>query len=253
MRTLCAALSFALGLWVGQSAVTVRGVITDADSKVAVPHARILFARTDGPISASVVIEADDQGRFLGQVPAGSYRVFADGTNYLRREHTQPVSLQAASQPPPIALALTRTGVITGRVTAASGTPVTNAYVRAWTSAGMVAETRSNDLGEYRLFGLAPGSYVVSAERYLAPRIEGTMYVTPTPPCPDCMGEGRGMVGLAGLVKTGGYIDPRAISSRAQVPTYFPAAKEPTAATPVNVRPGAVVTGIDIQLIVLIV
>ena len=248
MKTLYAALAFAIGLGVGQSAVTVRGVITDADSKVAVPHARVLFARTDGPITASVVLEADDQGRFSAAVPAGSYRVFADAPNYLRREHSQSVAVQASSQVLPIAIALTRTGVITGRVTGASGTPVTNAYVRAWTSAGMVAETRSNDLGEYRLFGLAPGSYVVSAERYLAPRIEGTSYVTPTPPCPDCRGEGRGMMGLAGIVKTGGYIDPRAIASRPQGPVFYPAATDRTGATPVQAGPGSVVGGINLTL-----
>jgi hypothetical protein len=100
------------------------------------------------------------------------------------------------------------------------------------------------------LFGLAPGAYTISAERYLAPRIDGAFYVGPTPPCPDCPGEGEFRQQTAALFKTGAYIDPRVVAGRAYPIVYFPAATDRSGATGVNARSGAVTGGIDLRLIV---
>ena len=183
-------------------------------------------------------------------VPPGTYRVFATDSDYLRAEHSASIAVTAGNSVTNIAIAMTKAAVIAGRVMNEHGEPAPNIFVRAWTSVGQVAETKTNDLGEYRLFGLDPGTYTISAERYLPPRIDGTNYIGPTPPCPDCMGEGEFRQAVATLVKTGAYVDPRVILNRSYPTVYFPAATDRALATPVNARSGAVTTGIDLKLVV---
>jgi hypothetical protein len=229
----------------------VSGQVTDASTKAPVAEARVLLARTDGALGESIAARTDEQGRFtIANVPAGSYRVFAVDPDYLRKEHATSVVVTPGKPIANIAIALTRTAVIAGRVTNEHGEPAPNIFVRAWTAIGQVAETRTNDLGEYRLFGLEPGAYTISAERYLAPRIEGASYIGPTPPCPDCMGEGEFRQQVAALLKTGAYVDPRVVLSRSYPMVYFPGATDRAGATPVNARSGVVTTGIDLRLVV---
>lgn len=240
-----------LALVASQAPASVSGQVTDASTKAPIAEARVLLARTDGSLRESLAGRTDEQGRFtFANVPAGSYRVFAVDPDYLRKEHATPIVVTAGKPTANIAIALTRTAVIAGRVTNEHGEPAPNIFVRAWTSLGQVAETKTNDLGEYRLFGLEPGAYAISAERYLAPRIEGASYIGPTPPCPDCMGEGEFRQQVAALLKTGAYVDPRVILNRSYPMVFFPAASDRTAATPVNARSGVVTTGIDLRLVV---
>ena len=236
---------------VGQPQGSVSGQVTDAFTKTPVAEARVLLARTDGPLGDSLAARTNEQGRFsIANVPAGTYRVFAVDPDYLRREHATAVVVTAAKPVANIAIAMTRFAVIAGRVTNEHGDPAPNIFVRAWTQMGQVAEAKTNDLGEYRLFGLEPGSYTISAERYLPPRIDGAFYFGPTPPCPDCMGEGEFRQQVAALLKTGAYVDPRVILGRSYPMVYFPAATDRAAATPVNARSGVVTAGIDLRLIV---
>jgi hypothetical protein len=200
-------------------------------------------------VGDSVVTRTDEQGRFtIAKVPPGTYRVFAVDPDYLRNEYASPIVI-SGKPVTNVAIAMTRSAVIAGRVTNEHGDPAPGVFVRAWTQAGQVAEAKTNDLGEYRLFGLEPGNYTISAERYLPPRIEGTTYLGPTPPCPDCMGEGEFRQQVAALLKTGAYIDPRVILNRSYPAVYFPAATDRAVATPVSARSG-VTAGIDLRLIV---
>jgi len=237
--------------FMAQGAAPVSGQVTDASTKTPVAEARVLLARTDGPLGDSIAARTNEQGRFsMTHVPAGTYRVFAVDSDYLRKEHASSIVVAAGKPVTNIAIAMTRTAVIAGRVMNEHGDPAPNVFVRAWTQMGQVAEAKTNDLGEYRLFGLEPGTYTISAERYLPPRIDGTFYLGPTPPCPDCQGEGEFRQQVAGLLKAGTYIDPRVILGRSYPMVYFPAATDRAAATPVNARPGVVTSGIDLRLVV---
>jgi 5-hydroxyisourate hydrolase-like protein (transthyretin family) len=240
-----------LALVATQSSGAVSGQVTDAVTTAPVVEARVLLARTDGPIGESIAVRTNGQGRFsISNVPAGTYRIFAVDADYLRQEHSTSVLVVPGKPVVNIAIAMTPAAVITGRVKNEHGEPAPNVFVRAWTQMGQVAEVRTNDLGEYRIFGLAPGPYVISAERYPAPRIDGTNYIGPTPPCPDCMGEGEFRQQVAALLKTGAYIDPRAILGRTYPTVYFPAGTDRAAATPVNARAGTLTYGIDLRLVV---
>jgi acyl-CoA reductase-like NAD-dependent aldehyde dehydrogenase len=100
------------------------------------------------------------------------------------------------------AIAFTPTGVITGRVADAQGNPVSRAFVRA--ASGKVSyEGQTNDLGEYRIFDLPPSQYVVNAAPYLAPRIEGTTLIRPSPPSVYAPGEGQAMLFLTRMLQAG--------------------------------------------------
>ena len=238
-----------LSLVLPQSPAAVSGLVIDGGAKEPVAGARVLLARVDGPIENSFVVETDDRGRFEARdVPPGRYRVFIVDPRFVRKERTPEIMVSAGQAIALGTIPLVATGVIAGKVVSGLGDPVPGAYVRAWTDKGRVAEARTNDLGDYRLFGLAPGTYVVSAERYTSPRIEGTSYVGPTPPCPDCMGEGAFRQSLASLMTTGAYIDPRAIENRPSSVVYFPGTADRAAAAPVQIEPGAIAGGINLRI-----
>jgi hypothetical protein len=230
-----------------QAGATVTGVVTDEKTKSPIAAASVLLVPNDGALSASVVAATDDRGRFaFKSVTPGTYRVFAQDAGYVRREASAPVVVGAAA-PREIAIVLTPMGVITGRVVDQNGVPASRVFVRA-VSNGETSTARTNDLGEYRLFDLPPGAYIVSAERYSPPSVQGTFYVTPTAPCPDCPGEGQGRQGLPGLLASGNFIDPIALGHDTYPPVFYPDARDAASARPVEVAAGAEVSGIDFRL-----
>jgi hypothetical protein len=229
----------------------VAGVVIDAVTKAPVARARVVLVHPDRPLSAARLTIADDEGRFsFADVAEGSYRLFADRDDYLRGEHQGAITLAAGQRVAAISIAIVPTGVISGRVLTGFGEPASKIFVRALKGSQVVTETRTNDLGEYRLFNLPPGAYVVAAERYQGPRIEGTTYRVPTPPCPDCRGEGAFTLGLVGVLKTGGFIAPTALTNRTYPAVYFPGTTDLNAGQAIEVRPGAEVYGIDLTLVV---
>ena len=233
-----------------QSSGSVSGQVTDAATKSPIAGARIILVPMDGMLAKSLVGQTNEQGRFtVGNVPPGLYQIVATDLEYVRHKSSTLVAITEGRASANIAIAMTRTAVVTGRVYNEHGEPAPNVFVRAWTKAGQVAEAKTNDLGEYRLFGLEPAAYVISAERYLAPRIEGAAYLGPTPPCPDCPGEGEFRQQVAALLKTGAYLDPRVILGRTYPAVFYPAATDRAGATPVDARSG-VTAGIDLRLVV---
>lgn len=244
-----AALALVVAFVLQQPGATVSGVVTDEKTKTPIADASVLLARTDGPLSASLVGVTDDRGRFtIRGVPAGTYRLFAQDDAYVRREAAAPVVVGTATVPE-IAIALTPTGVITGHVLDEHGAPASRIYVRA-TMGRQSSLVRTDDLGEYRLFGLPPGVYIVSAEPYTPPSVQGTFYVMPTRPCPDCPGEGQGRLGIAALLSSGNFIDPLALSHETYPAVFYPDAADAASARPIDVAAGAEVSGIDLRLVV---
>lgn len=239
-----------IGLLAAQAPSAMTGVVTDEATKAPIAGATVVLAPAEGPVAGATVTTTDDRGRFaFAKVQPGTYRLLAGRDDYLRGTPSAPVVVTAGESVRNLAMTLTPTAVISGRVLDEYGEPAEKIYVRALTTR-VVAEARTNDLGEYRLFGLAPGTYVVSAERYIGPSIQGTFLVTPTPPCPGCMGEGAGRQGLASLLTTGAFIDPRALTGQAYPPVFFPGTTDRSAAGPVTVKAGAQVDAIDLRLIV---
>jgi hypothetical protein len=56
---------------------------------------------------------------------------------------------------------------------------------------------------------------------------------------------------LTGLLKNGGFVDPLALTGRTYPPVFYPGTIDRSAAQPVVVSAGALLSGIDLQLVVL--
>jgi hypothetical protein len=241
---------------------SVRGVVIDAAKKRPVDGASVLLIRPDAPAQAAIAT-TDDRGRFIfTDVAPASYRLRAEHDGYLRGDLTSVVDV-GEGESPDVTLTLTPTAVISGRVSDQFGEPASRVFVRALSPASgtLAAQARTNDLGEYRLFALPPGAYLVSAERYPGPTIEtnvqvgsrtlpGTRLVTRTPPCPDCPGEGQGMQLLSSPLPTGSFIDPRALTGETYPTVFYPGTADRSAATPIKAAAGARIDAIDLTLVV---
>jgi Carboxypeptidase regulatory-like domain len=154
----------------------IKGHVYDGDGGR--PLRRVQVMATGRTNSAATT---DDQGVYeIHDLPAGKYAVFASKPNYVRLAYGQRspldqprlIDLIDGQTIEKIDVTLTRGSVITGHVVDEFGDPVPNAQVtlvrgrnargrRIFEQAGRMATT--DDLGEYRLFGLNPGNYYVSA------------------------------------------------------------------------------------------
>lgn len=118
----------------------------------------------------------DSDGNFKAEgLDPGAYRVVANAPGYVSEG-----SPTTATSPPnyyrlgdSVMLTLIKGGVISGTVSNGAGEPVVNAVVRAWRirdsdgkpvqNAFQSRDRATDDRGYYRLYGLQPGSYIVSA------------------------------------------------------------------------------------------
>jgi large repetitive protein len=132
-----------------------------------------------GGMSASRTAITDAQGVFvIEHLPAGQYSISASRTSYLTTSYGQkrpagPGSIipVADGQKLNLTLQLIRGGVISGTVFNEDGEPMAQSQVQVWRLAmnnGMKRLQRSNgtstdDRGAYRISGLQPGDYLVSA------------------------------------------------------------------------------------------
>lgn len=177
----------------------------------------------------------DDDGRFtITAVPAGDYRVTAQRAGYVDQGYGQAtpttpdrvVAVADGAAVGPLDFRLQRGGVITGRVIDDGGEPAERAQVRVVRAQRLGGQLRyvpagqgdtTDDLGQYRIFGLAPGEYLVMADP----------------------GDRRPFF-MASQPVQGGDTDA--------IPTYGPGTPNPAEATKVQVQAGAE-AAMDIQLV----
>ena len=239
---------------------SVEGVATKTGTTDPVPHARMMLTKADGRLTDTRVTETDERGRFAFRALApGSYRLVTQHAAFVRPA-ARTITVAAGQSIRDLVVALTPTGVITGRVVDEYGDPVADVYVRASLNRS-VFETTTNDLGDYRLYGLPPGAYVVSVAPYLAASIQREavppiglqtgMIVVPSRPSPYSPGEGRGMSSLAQALKAGNMIPFMALRGESHATVYYPGTLDIAAAAPIEVPAGAVVGAINFTTTVL--
>jgi protocatechuate 3,4-dioxygenase beta subunit len=159
----------------------LRGQIVAADSGAPIRRAQVRVTSPDA--REGRVATTDQQGRFeFKELPAGRYTITASKGGFVSLQYGQrrpsesgtPIELGDGQTMEKIAIALPRGSVIGGRITDEFGEPVANASVSAWryafaggarrlTPAGQNARDTTDDQGHFRLFGLPPGDYYVSA------------------------------------------------------------------------------------------
>lgn len=209
---------------------------------------RILSTAGEPLRKANVLISADGRGgrRFgaasdaSGQfnvtgLEPGRYRIFAEKGGYVQQEYGariagrqgSPVTVSAGQSVKNIEIKLSPHAVVTGRILDDDGEPLVHATVqlrkRSW-DRGQVQWVRAgggttNDLGEYRIFGVAPGRYVLEAngpDRNLSP------------------GPGRR--------------GPSTPAEQALAVTYFPGVPDAQSAAIIEVTSGVSLQGMDVQM-----
>src|SRR6267142_1272301 len=196
MKTIPIVLALFL-LQVPQASIKGRVVRLGTDSPVA--RARLALTRIQGQLTDIRTVTAGENGEFsIPNLARGQYRLFVEREGYVRTEYGQRgasrtgtvITVADPQEIRYLVVSMIPTGVIVGRVRDANGHPIRNVVVRALKAvyregqrslnSQQMAET--NDLGEYRIFGLPPGLYFVSALPRPGPRLEGDVYVVPTIP-----------------------------------------------------------------------
>jgi hypothetical protein len=178
----------------------MRGQIVSADNGTPIRRAQV---RINAPeVREGRVATTDQQGRFeIKELPAGRYTMTASKAGFVSLQYGQrrpsesgtPIELGDAQTMDKIAIALPRGSVLGGRITDEFGEPVANASVMAFRygfaggarrmqPAGQNSRDTTDDQGQFRLFGLPPGDYYVSA----------TLRGTGAPEVTDPMGEPSG-------------------------------------------------------------
>lgn len=213
----------------------IRGRVLIKDSMQ--PARRATVRLTSSSLREPRAITTDLEGRFdFTLLPPGRYSVAASKAGYLglaagqTKSSMVPQTIQVADRQEVdgVALYIFRGGAVEGQVVDEFGEPLANASVtvlqsmfrqgrRRLVAAGQRAQT--NDLGEYRVFALTPGLYVVSAS--VPPGLPETENASQT------LGE-----------------DPSGMA-----PVFFPGTTELAEATLVTVSAGQTVSSINLAML----
>lgn len=231
----------------GRKVILVTEGVAQLPARDQIQAIRISSAGEPGQISVTSVVDdcsnerrttTDNTGRFVfnGVVP-GPYRVHAQRNGYIGEflrgsppaVLTQSATVTAQQSVPDISFAFIKSGAIAGTVLDANGKPLASADVQVLSakSASLLASRQTDDRGQYRLFGLPPGEFIVVVR-------VGT--VTTINPLPD----GKTSMFIANVSQPG--IAPR------YTPTYYPSVLSSADAKTIVLREGEEASGIDVVL-----
>jgi protocatechuate 3,4-dioxygenase beta subunit len=170
---------------------TIRGRVTANGAPVA--GASVRFARGDPASAGSFWMDGaitDAEGRYeIPGVPAGRFHLTADSgalasASIAGSPHTNTITVSEGEQVNGVDISLRRPGVITGTIVDEAGEPIEGLTVRALRARFVDGRVQlsevedspvrtTNDRGQYRIFGLAPGSYHIVATEAPSPVIPG--------------------------------------------------------------------------------
>ena len=225
-----------------------------------------------GSLNASRTTLTDAQGAFvIEHLPAGQYSVSASRNTFLTTQYGQKkpagpgtTVLLNDGQKLTLNLQLFRGGVIAGTVFGEDGDPLVQTQVQVWRftmNSGVKRLQRSNstttdDRGAYRLSGLQPGEYLVSATVNNSDAIMADRMLADTALIEQAIAAGAIQAGAApGLPATVAIPVPQPSQNRTienfppgYVPAFHPNTIEPRNATTVRVAGGDEHRFIDIQV-----
>lgn len=193
---------------------SLSGTVVTGSGPEATPVRRARITLSGGGLTAPRITDTDAKGIFrIDRLPSGPFHIVVQKPGFVRHE---------ADASSGATLSLIRGAAIEGVVADAAGDPIPNVVVNALVPSvdgkpgKRVAQTRTDDLGRYRLHGLAAGDYVVEAatdQQFIQSQL-----LMP--------GEKRTEIARA----------------------YYPAGDTLEAAKPVRVVTGREVSGIDVRL-----
>src|SRR5438876_4382254 len=160
----------------------IEGQVLNATTGEPVRKVNLTLMRADaqGP-STTFGTSTDASGKFaMKDLEPGRYRLMAQRAGFVSGQYgsrgpTQPgteITLARGQALTDLKLRLTPHAVITGRVVDEEREPISNVQVmamryrydpRGGKQLTPMGSASTNDLGEYRIFGVAPGRYILSA------------------------------------------------------------------------------------------
>jgi protocatechuate 3,4-dioxygenase beta subunit len=218
---------------------TVRGVVTTNDGKP-IADAKVVLRADDTGRAEYGTLTATDGSFTIRNVANAHYQFIVNKEGYLtwtgqaKPKWPAPnVSLVISDSTGDrsLRIQLTRAASISGRILDERGNPIIGAEVRIYKRANFYGQwgftnfpapgisVQTNDLGEYRAYGLPPGTYVVAASY------------------------SQNIVGPSKVLR----VDQSNLSDR-YVPTFFPGVAEPGAGTPIEVGPDNDARGVDFTM-----
>jgi hypothetical protein len=213
-----------------QEKCSIAGTVVDGVSEQPLRGAEVRLRGIPSaslPVSQAMSASTDASGRFVFEgVAAGRYLLLATHDGYVNSGRDNPgprghlLSLAPGQHVNDLVVRLLPNGTIAGRVTNEAGKPFRGVSVQAMKSSYPrgrrelhdVAHEVSNDAGEYRLTGLAPGRYYIHAQ------------------APHSLSAKLG-------------------SDKAYVPLFYPATNEQARAVPLVLRAGEEIGGIDLNFV----
>ena len=206
---------------------SINGTVVRAGTSLQVPLESARVELSGGP-GLPIVVRTDLHGRFaFASLLPGSYRLRVTKDGYLRQEYAKRASLVIKSEVPhkSVVFELELAPTMGGRVRNEFGEPIGNIMVTAlragYATNGKkifqaLATTLTDERGEYRLYWLDPGEYILRAA-FMPP--------VPTPGNPN-------------------NLVPRAVYA----PTYYPVASDLANAQRIPLRADQDVLALDFQL-----
>jgi hypothetical protein len=213
--------------------------------------------------ATSRIATSGSDGAFaLHDVPPGQYRLYATRANgFVPGEYGQQsatgsgsvLTVSAGQRVAGITLTMTPTGSITGRVVDRDGEPSGYAHVQAlkavYTNGRRtltVAQlVQADERGMYRLFWLPPGDYYVCARPLDLRRSSEMMHIPPPSRFGSYEQQKRPTVTVNSSSR---LLDSGEVVEAQHVAVFFSATRDERRATPIAIRAGQAVQGIDIDL-----
>jgi hypothetical protein len=209
-------------------------------------------------------VTTDERGRFqLRDIDPGNYRVSAARNGFAKQEYGQRsfnrtgtiISVRAAQQVPDIEFRLAPAPTISGRVVDSYGDPqpgITIQALRATYDASgkralqTVQTTKTNDLGEYRLYWLNPGRYFVSANGAKSAMETLTATLTRSAAQATTLQDAQAMSQLSGIYGPGAPANE--VSDSGFTLTYHPGTNDISRASVIDLQSSALETRVDFNL-----
>ncbi|MEQ1871883.1 MAG: carboxypeptidase-like regulatory domain-containing protein, partial [Vicinamibacterales bacterium] len=237
----------------------ISGRVVTADTGRPVRRARIMIDAAELPGGRATL--TDDQGLFeIPGLPAGRYSVNVSKSGFVTLSYGQrrpqqpgtPIQLAAGQHLASVDFKLPRGGVIAGHVVDDAGEPLAGANVAAMRYAYAqgarqlvpAGNTSTDDQGAFRIWGLNPGSYYVTATTRNLEGMVGALMAGATPEATAMIEQaaarfggqaggpfggrgggpgGRGGVAAMGFGPTAGTTpDGDAAQQAVYTPTYYP-------------------------------
>jgi 5-hydroxyisourate hydrolase-like protein (transthyretin family) len=231
-----------LALMQPQTPGAVQGIVLKHGSGEPISGARVELIRMDGTTPQSYSSVTAPDGTFIIQnARPGEYRLAASRTGYLRREFGQRsrdgfglnLTLDGSHAIQNLDIELRPSAAISGRVADNEGSSVATVEVRALVPAYQngqrilraVQSTTTNDLGEYRLFGLPAGQYYISAA------------------------SNAGDIPLNMLIVSPSLTAPPVSSPGLRATIYYPSTQDSRTATPIDLTSGGDFGGVNITIV----